>query len=94
MSTSQPDSARARSVEFGADSLIVQLDDGRSLHVPLEWFPRLRDASAADRANWRLIGRGVGIRWEALDEDVSVHALLEPQQARTTDDAPGHSLAP
>ncbi|MCZ4344874.1 DUF2442 domain-containing protein [Devosia neptuniae] len=57
-------------------SLRVSLDDGRELAVPLAWFPRLRDASDADRANWRLIGRGEGIHWPALDEDISVRGLL------------------
>jgi hypothetical protein len=56
--------------------LRVILDDGRELLVPLEWFPRLRDASDADRANWRLIGRGEGIHWPTLDEDISVRGLL------------------
>ena len=57
-------------------SLRVSLDDGRELAVPLAWFPRLRDASDAYRANWRLIGRGDGIHWPALDEDISVRGLL------------------
>jgi uncharacterized protein DUF2442 len=56
--------------------LRVTLDDGRELSVPVEWFPRLRDASDADRANWRLIGHGEGIRWPAIDEDISVRGLL------------------
>jgi len=56
--------------------LRVTLDDGRELSVPVEWFPRLRDASNTDRANWRLIGRGEGIHWPALDEDISVRGLL------------------
>jgi hypothetical protein len=64
-------------VEFGADTLIVHLEDGRSISAPLEWFPRLRDASATERGQWRLVGRGVGIHWEALDEDLSVRGLLE-----------------
>ena len=59
-----------------ATVLRVILDDGRELLVPLEWFPRLRDASDADRANWRLIGRGEGIHWPTLDEDISVRGLL------------------
>tara|TARA_R110002124_G_scaffold9586_7_gene49230 strand:- start:1928 stop:2188 length:261 start_codon:yes stop_codon:yes gene_type:complete len=63
-------------VSVGATFLRVTLDDGRELLVPLEWFPRLRDASDADRANWRLIGRGEGIHWPAIDEDVSVRGLL------------------
>ena len=56
--------------------LRVILDDGRELSVPVEWFPRLRDASSADRADWRLIGRGEGIHWSAIDEDISVRGLL------------------
>ncbi len=68
---------RALRVEFGADVLIVYLEDGRSISAPLEWFPRLRDASEADRNGWRLIGRGIGIHWETLDEDLSVRGLLE-----------------
>ena len=68
---------RAQAVDFGVDTLIVHLEDGRSISAPLEWFPRLRDASDGDRRHWRLIGRGVGIHWEALDEDLSVCGLLE-----------------
>ena len=56
--------------------LRVTLADGREISAPLEWFPRLRDATPAQRARWRLIGRGEGIHWEDLDEDVSVNALL------------------
>jgi hypothetical protein len=63
-------------VAVTATVLRVTLDDGRELSVPVEWFPRLRDASAADRANWRLIGRGEGIHWPAIDEDISVRGLL------------------
>jgi hypothetical protein len=57
-------------------TLRVSLDDGRELAVPVEWFPRLRDASSADRANWRLIGIGEGIHWPEIDEDISVLGLL------------------
>jgi len=63
-------------VAVSATVLRVTLDDGRELSVPVEWFPRLRDASEADRANWRLIGRGEGIHWPAIDEDISVRGLL------------------
>jgi len=58
--------------------LIVRLEDGRAVHVPMDWFPRLRDASAEDLADWRLIGHGVGIHWPRLDEDLSVRGLLAP----------------
>ena len=56
---------RAQTVDFGADTLVVHLEDGRSISAPLEWFPRLRDASDAERQQWRLIGRGVGIHWDS-----------------------------
>lgn len=55
----------------------IQLADGRGLSVPLEWFPRLRDAKKKQRENWRLIGNGLGIRFDDLDEDISVEALLQ-----------------
>ena len=57
-------------------ALRVELADGREIVAPLEWFPRLRDATAAQRANWRPIGGGVGIHWPELDEDLSVAGLL------------------
>jgi hypothetical protein len=77
MNTSVGREPHALSVEFGTDTLVVHLEDGRSLSAPLEWFPSLRDASEADRNRWRLIGRAVGIHWETLDEDLSVRGLLE-----------------
>jgi hypothetical protein len=67
---------QALSVEFVNASIRVIVDDGREISAPLAWFPRLRDASDAQRANWRLIGRGEGVHWPDLDEDVSVNALL------------------
>jgi hypothetical protein len=63
-------------VSFGNDMLHVELADGRSIAVPLEWFPDLETASPKDRKNWQLIGGGLGVRWESLDEDVSVESLL------------------
>jgi len=54
----------------------VRLLDGREISAPLEWFPKLRDATEEQRNNWRLIGNGVGIHWETLDEDISVEGLL------------------
>ncbi|MEO6052263.1 MAG: DUF2442 domain-containing protein [Pyrinomonadaceae bacterium] len=58
------------------DSLTVILADGREITVPLEWFPRLQNATPAERENWRLIGDGIGMHWEAVDEDISVESLL------------------
>ena len=63
-------------VELSESMLKVVLDDGRELSVPIEWFPRLRDAAAGQRSNWRFIGRGEGIHWPDIDEDVSVAGLL------------------
>ena len=62
---------------FDSDMMHVRLVDGRELGVPIEWFPRLRQANEAQRENWRLIGNGVGIHWDELDEDLSVAGLLE-----------------
>ena len=66
----------AQDVRVTRDRLRVELSDGRSISVPLGWFPRLVHASPAERNNWRLIGQGHGIHWEDLDEDLSVEGLL------------------
>ena len=58
------------------DSLTVVLADGREITVPLEWSPRLQKATSIERQDWRFIGGGVGIHWEAIDEDISVESLL------------------
>ncbi len=58
------------------DRVIVVLADGRELSAPLAWFPRLLQANAEQRQNWRLIGRGHGIHWPDVDEDISVASLL------------------
>ena len=58
------------------DTLTVELSDGRTLSVPLAWYPRLSHADPAERSNWRLIGKGQGIHWEDIDEDISVEGLL------------------
>ncbi len=75
-SVGSPPNARARDVEFIPDAFVVHLEDGRSLTVPLEWFPRLRDATPTQRNRWELIGPGFGIRWPEIDEDISVAGLL------------------
>ena len=63
-------------VACDSDNLRVELADGRRISVPLDWYPRLVDATPKERNNWRLIGGGLGIHWENLDEDVSVESLL------------------
>lgn len=66
----------ARRVECSAEMLAVELSDGRTLSVPLDWYPRLRLGSPKERQNWELIGEGDGIHWPDLDEDLSVEGLL------------------
>jgi hypothetical protein len=63
-------------VAFSDDGMTVALDDGRTLSVPLAWFPRLLHGSEGERANYELIGDGEGIHWPELDEDISVEGLL------------------
>ena len=71
--------ALAVNVSCADDDLSVVLSDGRTVAVPLAWFPRLVGASAKQRADWELIGGGVGIHWEGVDEDISVASLLQPE---------------
>jgi uncharacterized protein DUF2442 len=81
--------ALAMDVACTEDELRVVLSDGRTVAVPLAWFPRLAGASAKQRAGWDLIGGGVGIHWEAIDEDISVASLLQPENfMRLPDKAP------
>lgn len=68
--------ALAVSVEVTGEALVVDLDDGRTVSAPLAWYPRLLHGTAQERENWRLIGRGEGIHWPDLDEDISVEGLL------------------
>jgi len=58
------------------DTLSVELSDGRSVSVPLAWFPRLMHGTPQERDRWRLIGNGEGIHWDGLDEDISIESLL------------------
>lgn len=63
-------------VSFANDALHIVIADGREISAPLEWFPRLRDANETQRKNWRLIGKGVGIHWPEIDEDIAVSTLM------------------
>lgn len=67
---------QAQNVSVTEDELVVTLSDGRTISVPLAWYPRLWHGTTAERTNWRLIGKGEGIHWEDLDEDISVEGLL------------------
>ncbi len=75
-STSELHGARAVDVKVTVEELSVDLEDGRTLVVPLAWYPRLLSSSQRERTRWRLIGRGSGIHWPELDEDISVEGLL------------------
>ena len=75
-STAPMETAAARNVRVTDAALVVELQDGRVVSVPLAWYPRLMEGSAAERKRWELIGPGVGIHWPALDEDISVDGLL------------------
>lgn len=66
----------AEDVAVNDDTLSVELGDGRIVSAPLAWYPRLVHAIAEERTGWRLIGRGQGIHWQDLDEDISVEGLL------------------
>ena len=71
--------AQARSVTTTDDTLTVDLADGRTIAVPLDWYPRLVHGTAKERQHWELIGDGLGIHWPNLDEDISVENLLRGQ---------------
>jgi hypothetical protein len=76
--------AIAKGVTVGDDALVVDLADARTITVPLAWFPRLAHGTPAERANWRLIGRGLGIHWPDLDEDISAESLLAGRRSGET----------
>ncbi len=86
-----PTAVLAVDVSFSDDALRVQLSDGREVSVPLEWFPRLRDATLQQRAHWRLIARGIGIHWEDVDEDIAVTTLLRADWINA--ESPGQAKA-
>jgi hypothetical protein len=71
---------RARTVEFNATDLVVTLADGRKIATPLDWYPRLKRASAAQRANYEIMP--MGIHWPDIDEDLSVAGMLKGQKAK------------
>jgi hypothetical protein len=67
---------RVADVQFTADAFSVRLMDGRTISVPLVWFPRLLHATDAQRKNWQVSGGGYGIHWPEIDEDLSTEGLL------------------
>ncbi len=66
----------AEDVLVTEDTLTVDMSDGRTISVPTAWYPRLLHATPEERTNWRMIGRGHGIHWEDIDEDISIEGLL------------------
>lgn len=77
----------ALSVRVTNDDLTADLLDGRTITVPLTWFPRLANGTPEERSNWRLIGGGRGIHWPDLDEDISVESLLAGRKSAETQDS-------
>ncbi|MGH9204607.1 MAG: DUF2442 domain-containing protein [Vicinamibacterales bacterium] len=75
---------RVKSVRFRDEALVVDLLDGRTISVPLVWYPRLLAATPAQRANWRVAGGGFGIHWPDIDEDLSTDGLLRGAPAART----------
>lgn len=73
--------ATAADVKLTDADLIVALNDGRTISVPLAWYPRLSHGTPEERANWRPIGDGRGLHWPDLDEDISVQNLLDGKPA-------------
>lgn len=80
-SSTDNNTALAKSVRFSPGVMQVDLCDGRTISVPLKWYPRLHAAKATERKNWRLIAKGSGIHWSAIDEDISVAGLLAGRQS-------------
>ncbi len=78
-STTETAVVRAETVVITDDAISVELSDGRSISAPLAWYPRLLHGTPEERSDWRLVGRGTGIHWPVLDEDVSVQNLLSGQ---------------
>src|SRR4030065_2145441 len=87
ISTVEAEGPVAEGVTVTEDTLSVDLSDGRTISVPLAWFPRLMHGSQKERGNWRLTGKGYGIHWEALDEDISVENLLLGQASGDTQES-------
>lgn len=75
-STVEPRPARAVNVKVSRQALAVDLSDGRTVLVPLAWYPRLLHGTSQERNHWRLIGMGEGVHWPDLDEDISVEGIL------------------
>ena len=86
-SPTKTDEALARKVRVTDGELIVELVDGRSVSVPVSWYPRVLHGTLGERNNCRLIGRGEGIHWPELDEDICIEALLAGRRSGESEDS-------
>ena len=68
--------SRIKNIEWSEDALVLDLNDGRTISVPVMWYPRLLNGTIKERNNWRLIGNGEGIHWPDLDEDISIENII------------------
>jgi hypothetical protein len=78
----EPRLVAVESISVTADDLVAALDDGRTISVPLAWYPRLLHGTPVERNNWRLVGDGEGVHWPDLDEDVSAENLILGRPSR------------
>ena len=78
-STAEIAAVKAQNIVVSDEALTVDLEDGRTISVPLGWYPRLVDGTSEERSHWKLLANGAGIHWADLDEDISVHNLLSGQ---------------
>lgn len=78
---------RIQNIVITDDTLTVALSDGRSISVPLTWYPRLLNGTFAERSNWRLVGNAEGIHWPDLDEDISIENLLLGKPSGESEDS-------
>jgi len=85
---------RVADVKFTRDTIRVALRDGRTIIVPLVWYPRLRQATPAQRKNWRIAGGGYGIHWPEIDEDLSTEGLLRGAPTPRPEEAKPRSTRP
>lgn len=79
--------AFAQSIGFTEDSMVVSLDDGRAVSVPLAWYPRLSVGTKTEREHYELIGDGEGIHWPDLNEDISVEGLIAGRRSAESADS-------
>ncbi len=83
----------AMDISFTAEAMQVFLDDGRTLSIPLAWYPRLYHGTPSERLHFELIGSGAGVHWPALDEDISVEGLIAGKRSAESASSLGRWLA-